>query len=132
MIFRQLFDRTSSTYTYLLASRPGGEALIIDPVKDHLDQYLKLVHELDVQLVHAIDTHTHADHVTALGDLRDAVSCTTLMGERTRASCVSRHVSDGEHISVDGIELQALYTPGHTDESFGWSLCASRGQPDQA
>lgn len=122
MIVRQLFDGPSSTFTYLLASRPGGEALIIDPVKERLDQYLKLINELDVALVHAIDTHTHADHITALGDLRDALDCTTMMGERTRAECVSRHVLDGECIDVDGITLRAIYTPGHTDESFSFVL----------
>ena len=84
MIVRQLFDRTSSTYTYLLASRPGGEALIIDPVKDHLDEYVKLIDELGVELVHAIDTHTHADHVTALGDLRDTLGCVRASTIRTK------------------------------------------------
>jgi sulfur dioxygenase len=122
MIFRQLFDSASCTYTYLLASRPGGEALIIDPVKERLGQYLQLIEELGVELVHAIDTHTHADHITALGDLRDALQCTTIMGERTRAECVTRHVRDGERLDVDGISLSALYTPGHTDESFSFVL----------
>lgn len=122
MIFRQLFDTASSTYTYLLASRPSGEALLIDPVKEHLADYTTLIEQLDLRLVHAIDTHTHADHVTALGDLRDATQCTTLMGERCKAECVSRQVSDGEILRVDGIELAALYTPGHTDESFSFVL----------
>lgn len=122
MLFRQIFDRTSSTYTYLLASRPGGEALIIDPVKEHLQQYLRLITELDLKLVQAIDTHTHADHITALGDLRDAVQCTTIMGERTHAHCVSRHVREGERLDIDGVRLQAVYTPGHTDESFSFVL----------
>lgn len=95
MIFRQLFDATSSTYTYLLASRPGGEALLIDPVKEHLADYTTLIEQLELRLVFAIDTHTHADHVTALGDLRDATQCTTLMGERSRGmskvSTISYH-----------------------------------------
>lgn len=122
MIFRQFFDATSSTYTYLLASRPGGEALLIDPVKERLADYTTLIEQLELRLVHAIDTHTHADHVTALGDLRDATQCTTIMGERSRAECVSRRVGDGEILRVDGIELCALYTPGHTDESFSFVL----------
>jgi len=122
MIFRQFFDDASSTYTYLLASRAGGEALIIDPVKERLDHYLQAIRELELRLVHAIDTHTHADHITALGDLRDATACTTLMGERSRAECVSRRVQDGEILRIDGIELQAVYTPGHTDESFSFVL----------
>ena len=118
MIFRQLFDSDSSTYTYLLASRAGGEALIIDPVKDHADEYLQLIEQLGVKLVIAIDTHTHADHVTALGDLRTATHCVTWMGERTKAECVSAQFKDGQTIGVDGVKLRAMYTPGHTDESF--------------
>lgn len=118
MIFRQLFDHASSTYTYLLASRAGGEALLIDPVLDHLDQYLQLLNELNVKLVLAADTHVHADHITALGRLRDHVNCPTLMGEFSKANCVSLRLKDGEEISVDGIELRGMYTPGHTDDSF--------------
>ncbi|CAE6847425.1 MBL fold metallo-hydrolase [Paraburkholderia aspalathi] len=122
MLFRQLFDCTSSTYTYVLASRVGGEAVIIDPVKDQLEQYLKVIKELDLTLVHAIDTHTHADHITALGDLRDITYCTTIMGELSQAHCVSQHVREDEVVQVDGIALRAIYTPGHTDESFSFVL----------
>jgi glyoxylase-like metal-dependent hydrolase (beta-lactamase superfamily II) len=122
MIFRQLFEPVSCTYTYLLASGRGREALIIDPVKEKLDDYLRLIGDLDVKLVRAIDTHTHADHITALGDLRDRTGCITLMGEFTKAQCVSQSIRDGEFIDVDGIRLQALYTPGHTDESFSFVL----------
>ncbi|MES2909402.1 MAG: MBL fold metallo-hydrolase [Pseudomonadota bacterium] len=128
MIFRQLFHSQSSTYSYLLASGPGREAVLIDPVKEHLPQYLQLLKELEVRLVYAIDTHTHADHITALGDLRDATACVTLMGEFTRAQCVSRSLHDGELLSVDGLMLQALYTPGHTDESFSFVLRPERPQ----
>ncbi|MFP5357367.1 MAG: MBL fold metallo-hydrolase [Gammaproteobacteria bacterium] len=118
MIFRQLFDAESSTYTYLLARRAGGEALIIDPVKDQLPAYLTLIEQLELRLVMAVDTHTHADHVTALGSLRDSESCITLMGEHSRADCVSRRFGEGEVLDVDGLKLRALYTPGHTDESY--------------
>lgn len=122
MFFRQLFDSNSSTYTYVLASRRGGEALIIDPVKDQIEQYLRVIRELDLRLVHSIDTHTHADHITALGDLRDITHCTTIMGDRSKAQCVSSHVHEGETIRIDGLELGAIYTPGHTDESFSFIL----------
>jgi sulfur dioxygenase len=122
MLFRQFFDSTSSTYTYLLASRAGGEAVIIDPVKDQLEQYLEVIGQLDLRLIHAIDTHTHADHITALGDLRDVTHCTTIMGERSQADCVSQHVHEDEILRIDGIELRAIYTPGHTDESFSFVL----------
>jgi sulfur dioxygenase len=122
MLFRQFFDSTSSTYTYLLASAHGREALLIDPVKEQVPQYLAAIEALELKLVHAIDTHTHADHITGLGDLRDATGCVTLMGEFTKAACVSENVRDGEQVRLDGVRLQALYTPGHTDESFSFVL----------
>ena len=122
MIFRQLFDTQSSSYTYLLASALGREAIIIDPVKEKTPDYLQLIKELDLRLVHAIDTHTHADHITALGDLRRATQCTTIMGEFTAAECVSQTVADGEVLHIDGFKLRALSTPGHTDESFSFVL----------
>ncbi len=120
MLFRQLFERESSTYTYLLAARKGGEALLIDPVREEVGKYLQLIKELDLRLVFAVDTHVHADHVTGLGELRASTTCVTIMGEQSRAECVSRKVTDGELVQVDGLELRALYTPGHTDDSYSF------------
>ncbi len=122
MLFRQFFDPTSSTYTYLLASASGREAVIIDPVKEQAAQYLTAIEQLDLRLVKAIDTHTHADHITALGVLRDQTGCVSIMGQYTKAECVSAQVHDGEIVDTDGITLQAMYTPGHTDESFSFVL----------
>ncbi|HEY5377562.1 MAG TPA: MBL fold metallo-hydrolase [Polyangiaceae bacterium] len=122
MLFRQLFERESSTYTYLLAARPRGEALLIDPVKEDVGKYLQLIKELELRLVFAVDTHVHADHVTGLGDLRDRTGCSTVMGAESRAECVSRKVSDGELINIDGLQIRALYTPGHTDDSYSFVL----------
>jgi sulfur dioxygenase len=120
MIFRQLFDSTSGTYTYLLASRRGGEALIIDPVIERVERYLQLVHELDLKLVKAIDTHLHADHVTGLGALRDRTHCITVMGENTKADVVSMRVAEGDRIAIEGLQLDVLFTPGHTDDSYSF------------
>ncbi len=122
MIFRQLFDQDTWTYSYLIASAPGREALIIDPVLEQTDAYLQLVRDLDLKLVFAVDTHVHADHVTALGALRDQASCVTIMGEQSRAECVSRKVSEGERIKLDGVSLDVLYTPGHTDDSYSFVM----------
>jgi sulfur dioxygenase len=122
MIFRQLFDSTSGTYTYLLASRRGGEALIIDPVLERVDRYLQLVRELDLRLVKAVDTHLHADHVTGLGALRDRTHCITVMGENTHADVVSMRVSEGDHVDIEGVRLDVLYTPGHTDDSYSFLM----------
>src|SRR5271157_849523 len=122
MIFRQLFDSTSGTYTYLLASRHRGEALIIDPVLERVDRYLQLVRELDLKLIKAIDTHLHADHVTGLGALRDRTHCITVMGEQTHADVVSMRVAEGDRIEIEGLRLDVLYTPGHTDDSYSFVL----------
>ena len=122
MIFRQLFDATSGTYTYLIASRRGGEALIIDPVLEKVDRYLQLVRDLDVKLVKAIDTHLHADHITGLGALRDRTQCVTVMGEQTKADVVSIRVAEGDTVDVEGIALEALYTPGHTNDSYSYLM----------
>jgi sulfur dioxygenase len=122
MIFRQLFDSTSGTYTYLLASRHGGEALIIDPVLERVDRYLQLVRELDLELVKAVDTHLHADHVTGLGALRDRTHCITVMGEQTHADVVSMRVAEGDRVEIEGLRLDVLYTPGHTDDSYSFVL----------
>jgi sulfur dioxygenase len=120
MIFRQLFDSTSGTYTYLLASRHGGEALIIDPVIERVERYLQLVRELDLKLVKAVDTHLHADHITGLGALRDRTHCITVMGENTKADVVSMRVAEGDHIAIEGLQLDVLFTPGHTDDSYSF------------
>jgi sulfur dioxygenase len=122
MIFRQLFDTTSGTYTYLLASRHGGEALIIDPVIERVERYLQLVRELDLRLVKAVDTHLHADHITGLGALRDHTHCITVMGEHTKADVVSMRVAEGDRIRIEGLSLDVMYTPGHTDDSYSFLL----------
>ena len=122
MIFRQLFDSASSTYSYLIASRRGGEALIIDPVLEKVDRYLQLVRELDLRLVKAVDTHLHADHITGLGALRDRTRCITVMGEQSGVDVVSMRVSDGDTLRIEGVGLDVIYTPGHTDDSYSFHM----------
>src|SRR5579875_3289325 len=122
MIFRQLYDLTSGTYTYLIASRPGGEALFVDPVREKVERYLHLIEELDLKLVKAVDTHLHADHITGLGALRDRTHCITVMGEQSGVDCVSMRVGDGDRLRVEGITLDVIYTPGHTDDSYNFVL----------
>jgi len=122
MIFRQLYDSVSSTYTYLIASRRGGEALIVDPVLEKVDRYLQLIRELDLHLVKAIDTHLHADHITGLGALRDRTQCVTVMGEQTKADVVSMRVAEGDKIEIEGLALDVLFTPGHTDDSYSFLM----------
>ncbi len=122
MLFRQLFDMDTCTYTYIIASKMGGEAAIIDPVKEHVAEYVKLLSELNIKLVFAIDTHVHADHITGIGALRLQTDCMSVMGDHTRAECVSLKVKDGEIIKLDNLQIKAMYTPGHTDDSFSFLL----------
>jgi sulfur dioxygenase len=122
MIFRQLFDSVSGTYTYLLASRRGGEALIVDPVLEKVDRYIQLVRELDLKLIKAVDTHLHADHITGLGALRDRTHCVTVMGEKSQVDVVSMRLSEGDKLTIEGIALDVLYTPGHTDDSYSFLM----------
>jgi sulfur dioxygenase len=122
MIFRQLFDSVSGTYTYLLASRKGGEALIIDPVLEKVDRYIQLVDELELKLVKAVDTHLHADHITGLGALRDRTHCITVMGDMSKVDVVSMRLSEGDKLTIEGLALDVLYTPGHTDDSYSFLM----------
>jgi glyoxylase-like metal-dependent hydrolase (beta-lactamase superfamily II)/rhodanese-related sulfurtransferase len=122
VIFRQLFDSVSGTYSYLIASRKGAEALIIDPVLEKVDRYIQLMNDLDLRLVKAVDTHLHADHVTGLGALRDRTQCITVMGEHTKADVVSMRLADGDKLGIEGITLDVVYTPGHTDDSYSFVL----------
>ena len=122
MLFRQLFDKTSSTYTYLIASAKGREALIIDPVLENIDQYIKLLNDLDLRLVKVIDTHIHADHITAASKLKDKTNCTTIMGEHTPSDVVEIKVKDNEIIYVDKLEIKVIYTPGHTKDSYSFLM----------
>src|SRR5437660_9910706 len=125
MLFRQLFDSASGTYTYLLASRRGGEALIIDPVLEKVERYIQLVNELELKLVKAVDSHLHADHITGLGALRDRTHCVTVMGEQSKVDVVSMRIAEGDSLSIEGLSLDVLYTPGHTDDSYSF-LCGDR------
>jgi sulfur dioxygenase len=122
MIFRQLFDATSHTYTYLIASNKGREALIIDPVLENVNQYIKLLKELDLKLVKVIETHIHADHKSGKNILREKTNCAIIMGDKSSADVVTMRVADEEKVKLDGIELQALYTPGHTSECFSFLM----------
>ena len=122
MIFKQIFDTKSSTYTYVIASAKGREAAIIDPVLENVDEYIQLLKELNLKLVKVIDTHIHADHVTGASKLKQATNCTTLMGEHTPADTVEIKVKDNELIKIDGLKIKSLYTPGHTSDSYSFLL----------
>jgi len=122
MIFKQLFDNKSSTYTYFISSGRGRESLIIDPVLDNVSEYIKLLEELDLKLVKVIDTHIHADHVTGASKLKDITKCSTIMGDHTPADSVEIKVKDDEYINLENIKIRAMYTPGHTSDSYSFLM----------
>ena len=122
MIFKQLFDTKSSTYTYLISSGKGREALIIDPVIENVSGYISLLKELDLKLVKVIDTHIHADHVTGASKLKDITKCSTIMGAHTPAETVEIKVKDDEYIDLDNLKIRAMYTPGHTSDSYSFLM----------
>ena len=122
MIFKQLFDTKSSTYTYLISSGKGREALIIDPVIDNTHEYLAILKDLELKLVKVIDTHIHADHISGMAELKKATNCHTLMGENSKSEIVSMRVKDNEKIKIENIELETIYTPGHTDDSYSFVM----------
>jgi len=122
MIFKQIFDKKSSTYTYLIASAKGREALIIDPVIENVEEYISLLNELDLKLVKVIDTHIHADHVTGASKLKNITKCSTIMGDHTPAESVEIKVKDDEYINLDNLKIRAMYTPGHTSDSYSFLM----------
>ncbi len=113
MIFEQLFDTKSSTYTYIISSGKGREALIIDPVIEHTDEYIKVLDNLELKLVKVIDTHIHADHITGLNELNKRTSCIRIMGENSKSEVIDIKLKDEENLNIENIELKAIYTPGH-------------------
>ena len=122
MIFNQLFDQKSSTYTYIISSGKGREALIIDPVIEHTDDYIKMLKSLDLKLVKVIDTHIHADHVTGLNELNQRTNCVRIMGENSKSEVIDVKLKDEENVNIENIELKAIYTPGHTDCSYSYVM----------
>ena len=122
MIFEQLFDPKSSTYTYIISSGKGREALIIDPVIENTDEYIKILESLELRLTKVIDTHIHADHITGLNELNKRTNCTRIMGEKSKSEVIDLMIKDGEKIEIENIKLQAIYTPGHTDCSYSYLM----------
>jgi len=122
MIFKQVFDKKSSTYTYIIASAKGREALIIDPVIENVNTYINILKELELKLVKVIDTHIHADHVTGASELKVETNCVTVMGENTPADTVDLKLKDEEIIKIDQLKIKSIYTPGHTSDSYSFLM----------
>ncbi|WP_426752714.1 MBL fold metallo-hydrolase [Myxococcus sp. Y35] len=121
MIFRQLFDSESSTYTYLIGDEATRQAVLIDPVLEQADRDLKLAAELNLTLTHVFDTHVHADHITASGVLRERTRATVVAGVGG-ARCANVQMRHGDEVRVGQLVFQVLATPGHTDDSISYLL----------
>ena len=130
MIFKQEFDTKTSTYTYIIASAKGREAVIIDPVLENVEDYINVLKELNLKLVKVIDTHIHADHITGASKLKQVTNCTTIMGEHTPADTVEIKVKDSEIINIDNLKIRSMYTPGHTSDSYSCLLYTSPSPRD--
>ena len=122
MIFNQLFDDKSSTYTYIISSGKGREALIIDPVIEHTKKYIKILQDLELKLVKVIDTHIHADHISGLNELNKQTECTRVMGEESESEVIDLRVKENEKVKIEKVELTTLYTPGHTKCSYSYLM----------
>ena len=122
MIFNQFFDEISFTFTYLISSGKGREALIIDPVLEKTNDYILFLKKLDLKLVKVIDTHVHADHISGLKELNKQTNCTTIMGDQSKSEVINIRVKDNEKIKIENIELTAMFTPGHTDCSYSFFM----------
>ena len=122
MIFKQLFDEKSHTYTYVISSGKGREALIIDPVIEKTNEYLEVLKNLELKLVKVIDTHIHADHISGLNELNKKTDCTRIMGETSESEVIDIKVKDNEKIKIENIELTSIHTPGHTKCSYSFLM----------
>lgn len=120
MIFEQLFDEKSSTYTYIISSGKGREGLIIDPVIENTEIYLDFMNSMDLKLVKVIDTHIHADHVTGLNELHKRTNCVKIMGVSSKSDVIDLRVKENDKITIENLELKTMYTPGHTDCSYSF------------
>jgi len=128
MLFRQLFDRESSTYTYLLADEDTREAVLIDPVREQIERDVQLLDELDLTLVYSLETHVHADHVTSSGVLRKRLGCETVLSAAAGAGCPDVLVEDGEVLEVGAMRIEARHTPGHTDGDVTYVVAGPDGR----
>lgn len=122
MIFKQFFHTVSSTYTYLIADEAQQHAILIDPVLESITDYLNTLNKEHLKLIIALDTHVHADHITGIGALQQKTGCLSMMGDKSKAKCVSKKCKDGDIINVGKLKLEAIYTPGHTDDSFSFLM----------
>jgi len=126
MFFRQLYDRSSSTYTYLIADKSTRAAVLVDSVLEQIERDLKLLQELNFTLKYCLETHIHADHITGTGVLRDRTGCQGIVPVNAQAKCADRFIEDGEIIKLGAVEIKAIETLGHTDSHMAYLVNQDR------
>ncbi|MBE9057047.1 MBL fold metallo-hydrolase [Sphaerospermopsis sp. LEGE 08334] len=126
MLFRQLFDKESSTYTYLIANETTKAAVLVDPVLEQVERDLKLIEELGLTLHYCLETHIHADHITGTGKLRELTGCLGVVPANAPANCADQQMQDGEILQLDSIVIEAIATPGHTDSHLAYLVNKER------
>ena len=120
MLFRQLFDHDTNTYTYLIADKTSKAAILVDPVIDNVERDRQLIRELGLTLHYCLETHIHADHITGTGKLRELTGCLGIVPENASASCADRQIKHGEILKLDEITIEAIATLGHTDSHMAY------------
>ena len=126
MLFRQLFDRESCTYTYLIVDPERKEAILVDSVLEQIERDLTLLHELGLTLRYCAETHVHADHITGADKLRTATGCLNIVPSQTLVTCAERYIGDGELLTLGDITIEAIATPGHTDSHIAYLINGNR------
>ncbi len=126
MLFRQLFDSETSTYTYLIADERTKEAVLVDAVLEQVERDRQLLEELGLTLGYCLETHIHADHITGTGRLRELTGCQGIVPQNASAKCADRFLGDGEILGIGSVEIKAIATPGHTDSHNAYLVNGDR------
>lgn len=122
MLFRQLFDPSTSTYTYLVADPQTAEAVLIDPVLEQVDRDMTLLKQLGLTLRYCLETHVHADHITGAGQLRQQTGCASVVPQQAQVDCASQFMTDADRLQIGAVEIEAIATTGHTDSHLAYLI----------
>jgi glyoxylase-like metal-dependent hydrolase (beta-lactamase superfamily II) len=122
MLFRQLIDKETSTYSYLIADEITKSAIIVDPVLEQVKRDLQMLQELGLTLRYSLETHIHADHITGVQKLQESTRCLKILPEHTNSNCADQIIKDGEILQLGDVEIKAIATPGHTNSHVAYLI----------